>query len=203
MLGMNDVNADDITVGQFLKLNSELKSSLTGLNEPDGSVLYKVEPVPGAVRYIRINVTDTETRLVGVAEDVTMATLERFMIQHERDYDMLTGLISRRAFYDRAEELFADKEKMCYAALMMLDLDNLKTINDHYGHDYGDKYIHQAAASFAEHAPAGAICSRVSGDEFFILFYGYKELDSLKKPSTSSLLILKPTSLSFRPVKRH
>ena len=39
------------------------------------------------------------------------------MIQHERDYDMLTGLISRRAFYDRAEELFADKEKMCYAAL--------------------------------------------------------------------------------------
>ena len=181
MLGMNDVNADDITVGQFLKLNSELKSSLTGLNEPDGSVLYKVEPVPGAVRYIRINVTDTETRLVGVAEDVTMATLERFMIQHERDYDMLTGLISRRAFYDRAEELFADKEKMCYAALMMLDLDNLKTINDHYGHDYGDKYIHQAAASFAEHAPAGAICSRVSGDEFFILFYGYKELDSLKK----------------------
>lgn len=180
MLGVNDVNADDITVEQFLKLNSELKSSLTGFNEPDGSVLYKVEPAPGAVRYIRINVTDTDIRLVGVAEDVTMATLERFMIQYERDYDMLTGLISRRAFYERAEELFENPEKMCYAALMMLDLDNLKTINDHYGHDYGDKYIHQAAASFAEHAPAGAICSRVSGDEFFVLFYGYKELDSLK-----------------------
>lgn len=180
MLGVNDINVDEITVEQFLKLNSELKSSLTGFTEPDGSVLYKVEPAPGAVRYIRINVTDTGQRLVGVAEDVTMATLERFMIQHERDYDMLTGLISRRAFYERAEELFADPEKMCYAALMMLDLDNLKTVNDHYGHEYGDKYIHQAAASFAKHAPAGAICSRVSGDEFFVLFYGYKELDGLK-----------------------
>lgn len=179
MFGINDINPDDMTVERFLEIRSELKSRLTGLSEPDGSVLYKVEPTPGAVRYIRINVTDTETRLVGVAEDVTTATMERFMIQHERDYDMLTGLISRRAFYERAEELFRKPEKMCYAALMMLDLDNLKTINDHYGHDYGDKYIHQAAACFAEHAPAGAICSRVSGDEFFILFYGYKVLESL------------------------
>lgn len=179
MFGINDINPDDMTVERFLEIRSELKSKLTGISEPDGSVLYKVEPNPGAVRYIRINVTDTETRLVGVAEDVTTATMERFMIQHERDYDMLTGLISRRAFYERAEELFRKPEKMCYAALMMLDLDNLKTINDHYGHDYGDKYIHQAAACFAEHAPAGAICSRVSGDEFFILFYGYKVLESL------------------------
>lgn len=179
MFGINDIDPDDMTVERFLEIRSELKSRLTGLSEPDGSVLYKVEPTPGAVRYIRINVTDTETRLVGVAEDVTTATMERFMIQHERDYDMLTGLISRRAFYERAEELFRKPEKMCYAALMMLDLDNLKTINDHYGHDYGDKYIHQAAACFAEHAPAGAICSRVSGDEFFILFYGYKVLESL------------------------
>lgn len=179
MFGINDINPDDMTVERFLEIRSELKSRLTGISEPDGSVLYKVEPNPGAVRYIRINVTDTETRLVGVAEDVTTATMERFMIQHERDYDMLTGLISRRAFYERAEELFRKPEKMCYAALMMLDLDNLKTINDHYGHDYGDKYIHQAAACFAEHAPAGAICSRVSGDEFFILFYGYKVLESL------------------------
>lgn len=180
MLGIRDISADNMTVERFDKISAELKRSLSGKVDTDGSVLYKVEPAPGAVRYIRVNVTETETRRVGVAEDVTMATLEKFMIQHERDYDMLTGLISRRAFYERAQELFADSESMCNGALMMLDLDNLKTINDHYGHDYGDKYIHQAAASFSEYAPVSSICSRVSGDEFFVLFYGYKDYELLR-----------------------
>lgn len=180
MLGIRDINADSMTVERFDEITAELKRSLSGTVDTDGSVLYKVEPAPGAVRYIRVNVTETDTRRVGVAEDVTMATLEKFMIQHERDYDMLTGLVSRRAFYERAQELFADSKNMQSGALMMLDLDNLKTINDHYGHDYGDKYIHQAAVSFAEHAPTNSICSRVSGDEFFVLFYGYEDYELLR-----------------------
>ncbi len=182
MFALNNLDPQNVTVEQFNRFRENLRAFGTGIDEPDGSVLYKVEPAPGAVRYIRVNITETDTKIVGVAEDVTMATLERFMIQHERDYDMLTGLISRRAFYERAQALFAAKDKLGFAALMMLDLDNLKTINDHYGHDYGDKYIHQAATCFAECAPDGkTICSRVSGDEFFILFYSYKKFEDLQQ----------------------
>ncbi len=180
LFGINDVNADDITVERFEEIILRIKRSFPGSVGPDGGMVYKVEPTPGTIRYIRINVTATATGRVGVAEDVTMVTMEKLLIQHERDCDALTGLMSRRAFYERAQELFSDPDKMYNGALVMLDLDNLKTINDHYGHDYGDKYIHQAAARFAECAPADAICSRVSGDEFFVLFYGYKDYELLR-----------------------
>ena len=67
---------------------------------------------------------------IGLAEDVTAAVLERKRIEHERDHDILTGLYNRQAFNRVCTELFAAPERMGVAALMMMDLDNLKHIND-------------------------------------------------------------------------
>ena len=66
---------------------------------------------------------------------------ERSRIEHERDYDALTGLYSRQAFFRVCGELFEKPNTLRHAALMMTDLDNLKTINDTYGHDWGDVYL--------------------------------------------------------------
>ena len=74
---------------------------------------------------------------IGLAEDVTAAVLERKRIEHERDHDILTGLYNRQAFNRVCTALFAAPERMGVAALMMMDLDNLKHINDTYGHDWG------------------------------------------------------------------
>ena len=62
----------------------------------------------------------------------------------------------------------------------MLDLDNLKHTNDTYGHDYGDQYIRQAGLCFARHTPDGTLCSRISGDEFNVFFYGYDSQDEIR-----------------------
>ena len=88
---------------------------------------------------------------VGLVEDVTAATLERRRIEHERDYDVLTGLYNRRAFDARAKKLFRMPEKLGHAALLMMDMDNLKHINDTFGHDWGDRYINQTGRN-----PSGA-----------------------------------------------
>ena len=62
----------------------------------------------------------------------------------------------------------------------MMDLDNLKQINDTYGHDWGDQYIHQTGQCFAANTPKNTVCSRLSGDEFLLLFYGYDTQDAIR-----------------------
>ena len=63
----------------------------------------------------------------------------------------------------------------------MIDMDNLKYTNDNFGHDFGDRYIHEAGRGFAEYVPDGTLCSRISGDEFNLLFYGYDSQDEIRK----------------------
>jgi len=109
------------------------------------------------------------------------AVAERSRIEHERDYDALTGLYSRQAFFRVCGELFEKPQTLRHAALMMTDLDNLKNINDTYGHDWGDVYLRQTAHSLQQGAPSGTVVARLSGDEFLMLFYGYENRDSLRR----------------------
>lgn len=66
---------------------------------------------------------------------------------------------------------------------MMFDIDNLKYINDNYGHDFGDRYIQSAANSLVEKFKTvpKKIYGRRSGDEFYAFIYGYESLDEVKK----------------------
>lgn len=113
------------------------------------------------------------------------AVAERSRIEHECDYDALTGLYSRQAFFRVCGELFEKPDTLRHAALMMTDLDNLKTINDTYGHDWGDVYLRQTACSLQQGSPSGAVVARLSGDEFLLLFYGYETREALRGTSKS------------------
>ena len=64
---------------------------------------------------------------------------------------------------------------------MMTDLDNLKTINDTYGHDWGDIYLRKTAHSLQQGVPSGTVVARLSGDEFLLLFYGYETKEAVRK----------------------
>ena len=135
----------------------------------------------GQTRYVLLRVTKDWNVQVGLAEDVTAATLERLRIEHERDYDILTGLYNRQAFQRVCGELFEHPQQLGTAALLMMDLDNLKHINDTYGHDWGDQYIHRTGLCLAENTPAGTVVARLSGDEFMLLFYGYPGREQIRE----------------------
>ena len=97
--------------------------------------------------------------------------IEKEQIEYERDHDLLTGLLNRRAFHRILKELFLQGETtLKIAALVMIDLDGLKYVNDTYGHTYGDQYIKSAAEVFVESVPENTLISRPGGDEFYILF---------------------------------
>lgn len=62
-------------------------------------------------------------------------------------------------------ELFEKPETLRHAALMMTDLDNLKkTINDTYGHDWGDIYLRQTAHSLRQNSPGGTVVARPAAE---------------------------------------
>ena len=151
---------------------TSIGSSIFTIAQPDGNVQYII------LRTTRI-VAQTPSE-VGLLEDVTSAILEQQRIEHERDYDSLTGLYSRQAFNRVCADLFAHPDRLRCAALLMMDLDNLKHINDTYGHDWGDQYIRQTGQCFAANTPKGTVCSRLSGDEFLLLFYGYDTQDAIR-----------------------
>lgn len=180
LLGMPGVDADDLTAQSFRELLQRFERSCPHSPAPDGAMLYHIRLPSGKERYLRIEMTHEDGTQVGLAEDVTANTLEKLRIEHERDYDTLTDLYNRRAFRRICAEFFCSPEKLGHAALLMFDLDNLKQINDTFGHDWGDEYIRLTGECFAKNAPARTVCARISGDEFNALFYGYNDQDTLR-----------------------
>ena len=159
--------------------------------------LYCIRIPEKGVRYVRMEVKNENWVQIGLVEDVTVSMRERLRIEHERDYDTLTGLYNRRAFKRESESIFGRRKKIRHAAFIMLDLDNLKYTNDTFGHDWGDEYIRQAGMCLEEGTPKGTLCAHISGDEFNILFYGYesqnairKEISKLKREISSRIIRL-------------
>lgn len=124
------------------------------------------------LKWFRFTLTRDQDAVTGLVQDITKTVFERQKIEHERDYDITTGLFNRRAFYQRIQELFAKQEELGIAAFLMLDLDNLKFVNDTYGHDFGDDYIKTAAAALRTFGRENAVVARLSGDEFIAFLYG-------------------------------
>ena len=179
LLGMDDIEIAKLTTKDFLSLQKSAWSVLKHAKAEDGSVLLTVPLSDGQVRYLRSEEKTVENRCIGLMEDVTASVLEKKKIEHERDYDALTKLLSRQGFKRKAEKLLEDKEKMKIGAVLMMDLDHLKIINDKFGHDVGDLYIQKAGMCFRDSVPESTLCARISGDEFLLLFYGYEDKDEI------------------------
>ncbi|MEG0664800.1 bifunctional diguanylate cyclase/phosphodiesterase [Gordonibacter sp.] len=118
------------------------------------------------VRLVSVRV-DGLRRTFGLIEDVTDEIATRRRIEHERDHDVLTGLLNRRAFEQSVSERLSVRPP-AFGAMLMLDLDNLKYINDTYGHDWGDYYIKAAAGVINASFRGEAVYARISGDEFLV-----------------------------------
>ena len=180
LLGMPDVQGEQLSVRRFEEVLKGIRENNTRAHTAEGDELLTIQQ-PDRVRYIMLRSTIEGHAKIGLAEDVTANVLERKRIEHERDYDILTGLYNRQAFNRVCTELFAAPERMGVAALLMMDLDNLKHINDTYGHDWGDQYIRRTGQCLRDNTPAGTVCARLSGDEFLVLFHGYRSRDAVRE----------------------
>jgi diguanylate cyclase (GGDEF)-like protein/PAS domain S-box-containing protein len=111
--------------------------------------------------------------IVAIYDDVTKEKQAEEKINYQANYDALTGLPNRTLFDDRlSQSLAAAKRDKTHLALMFLDLDKFKPINDNYGHDVGDLLLIAAAQRMLTCVRDSDTVSRAGGDEFVLMLPG-------------------------------
>ena len=107
---------------------------------------------------------------VSVSTVIFLRNRQRQLIHYHAYHDPLTGLPNRRLLQDRFQQALANAQRHGTGiALLFLDLDNFKPVNDSLGHDTGDKVLQAVAACLASCLREGDTLSRLGGDEFVIL----------------------------------
>lgn len=134
--------------------------------------IYRVSTNP--VSYLEIMPFADERNTVCIVSDVTERILEKQKIEHDRDYDVLTGLLNRRGFANAVEKLKENGLATKNITVLFVDMDDLKRINDTYGHANGDIAIKVAAQMLDGGQTDHRITARIGGDEFVVLLYGYE-----------------------------
>ncbi|MEE6261495.1 putative bifunctional diguanylate cyclase/phosphodiesterase [Plantactinospora sonchi] len=110
-------------------------------------------------------------RMLGTAHDITEFRQVQDELAYLAAHDPLTGLPNRRALTARMSDLTAGGNGST-TALLLLDIDNFKDINDLRGHTVGDEVLRLLARLLTEHLPAEAVLGRLGGDEFAVLLPG-------------------------------
>ncbi|MGN0676236.1 MAG: EAL domain-containing protein [Ruminococcus sp.] len=143
-------------------------------------VFYK-NPENKTARWFKFSLMRDKSNVLGLVQDITKIVIEKKKIEYERDYDITTGLLNRRAYYNKIDEMFANPRALKVSAFIMWDLDNLKYVNDTYGHDFGDDYIKTASNIFKTFRDYGGVVARMSGDEFNVFLSGFDSKDEIRK----------------------
>lgn len=131
-----------------------------------------------------VNTIDWDGKPSGLGSfiDVTERRQMEEQIRQLAFYDALTQLANRRLLNDRLVQAMASSKRSgCYGALLFLDLDNLKTLNDTHGHEVGDLLLMEAAERLRRSVREVDTVARFGGDEFVVIL---SELDGDLSVST-------------------
>ncbi len=110
------------------------------------------------------------THYVGSHIDITERKAAEVDIYHKAFYDLLTGLPNRRLLLERLQQvLVVSARSGRESALLFIDLDNFKTLNDTLGHDMGDLLLKQVALRLESCVREGDTVCRIGGDEFVVM----------------------------------
>jgi diguanylate cyclase (GGDEF)-like protein/PAS domain S-box-containing protein len=162
-----------------VRLRTEIEAHLVG-QTPSLECEFRMRHRDGSWRWVEAqglatrDVDGTPIRMAGSLSDTTDRHVEQQRLQHEALHDMLTGLPNRTLFIDRVEQTLqrAAREAAAGCALLFLDLDEFKQINDSLSHAVGDRLLVAFAERVASALRPGDTVARLGGDEFTVLLEG-------------------------------
>lgn len=128
--------------------------------------------------------------LVGSFQDVTMQRKTQERLKVMADIDYLTKLPNRRAFYTYAQTARIDYDKSGLDfAIMMIDLNHFKSVNDKYGHEIGDFVLSESARKMKSALGQGGILCRFGGDEFIAVvpLHPNRQMDKIAEELDASV----------------
>ncbi|MDH5587153.1 MAG: diguanylate cyclase [Nitrospirota bacterium] len=122
------------------------------------------------------------TRFMVTFHDVTARAVAEMQMKHQAYHDALTDLPNRVMFEDRLQLALAQARRDgTLVALLFLDLDNFKSINDQYGHQMGDRLLRVVAKRLVTCVRTTDTVSRLSGDEFTIILQGLDRIHDIRQ----------------------
>jgi len=135
--------------------------------------------------------------------DITERKAEQEQVWRQANYDGLTGLPNRHLFYDRLEQAMEHGKREQYQlALLYIDLDGFKEVNDQLGHEAGDELLKEAANRLSKSVRISDITARMGGDEFTVILLPIREFSSIG-PLASTILeqLSTPYSINGRELQ--
>ncbi|RBY93701.1 GGDEF domain-containing protein [Blastococcus sp. TF02-8] len=157
------------------QLTEGLRSLLAETSRSDGrtfSLDYSADSPRGTVWFhLRATRVDSDGRVVVTHTDVTEQVRSREELEWKVRHDDLTGLPNRSRLLELTDEALSAPDGPG-GALLMLDLDGFKTVNDSLGHQIGDELLRQVAGRLSEELRPGDTVARLGGDQFVVLALG-------------------------------
>jgi diguanylate cyclase (GGDEF)-like protein/PAS domain S-box-containing protein len=122
-------------------------------------------------RVVERDAEQRATRMVGGHADISRLKKAESELVHLAYHDQLTGLFNRKAFYEHSEQSLriASRGTDVVSAILMIDLDNFKDVNDSFGHEHGDELLVQASTRLKGNLRESDQLFRLGGDEFTIV----------------------------------
>ena len=167
-----DFNTHPSEVDGYLRDDLEVMDSLKNVFIPEESITAP----DGTLRWlqtIKVPIVDSDgvaRHILGVSADITMLKEAQKKLLEMATHDSLTGLPNRRMLNDRLNEVIArSKRNERLIAVLFMDLDGFKEVNDNFGHNAGDMLLKQVAERLMETVREIDLVSRMGGDEFTII----------------------------------
>jgi diguanylate cyclase (GGDEF)-like protein len=151
----------------------------------------------GNHRWLKITATvecdaGVPVRIFGIKQDITEAKLLLDRTRYLADFDLMTGLANRAQFQSRLTEFCRVNDRPeAEAALLLIDLDSFKAVNDTYGHASGDDCLREAAERLRSVCGKASLIARIGGDEFAVLLQADADRDAIAELARDIVQIIR------------
>jgi diguanylate cyclase (GGDEF)-like protein/PAS domain S-box-containing protein len=174
--GLDGFLAQTVPAGERRKVLAALRSHLQG-KTPHFAYEHRIH-TPGGLKWIvtrgkaLMDEAGRPVRMAGSITDISERKAKDDLVRHMAFHDALTGIANRASLNRELKALAAGTKGDRQGAILFIDLDNFKGINDTFGHSYGDKLLVVVSQRLRDIDDDRHFVARVGGDEFIVLLEG-------------------------------